>query len=168
MKTKYPVVDDADHIIGYKEKDQAYREHATLRSVQIFVYDSQGKLYIQKRGKGKARFPNYLCASVAGHVEPGENYQEAATRELKEELGITHAENLKFIAKEKVPVGEDDYAMMSLFSLKTREPITLQKEEIDSGNFYTIGDVKKMIYEKKPFTPSFLHHFNTYPVECSH
>lgn len=55
-----------------------------LRSVQIFIYNSEGKLYIQKRSKNKLRYPNYFCASVAGHVEPKENYQEAIVRELEE------------------------------------------------------------------------------------
>lgn len=159
MKLKYPIVNASDKIIEYKDKKQAYKEKAMLRSVQIFVYNSKGELYIQKRGKNKSRYPNYFCASVAGHVEVGESYRQAAIRELKEELGLKEIENLEFITKEKTPVGRGNYAMMALFVIKTEESITLQKEEIDSGDFYTIEKIKRLILEKKLFTPSFLYFF---------
>ena len=159
MKLKYPIVNDSDQIIGYRKKDQAYKESVMLRSVQIFIYNSKGELYIQKRSKNKLRYPNYFCASVAGHVEAGESYQAAAIRELKEELGLKKVENLKFITKEKAPVGKNEYVIMTLFTLKTSEPITIQKEEIDSGNFYTIKNIQQLILEKKHFTPGFLYFF---------
>ncbi len=160
MKLQYPIVNDNDQIIGYKNKEQAYKKGAMLRSIQIFVYSPKGELFIQKRAKNKSRYPNYFCASVAGHAEPGESYREASIRELKEELGLKKVENLKLITKERTPVGKNNYAMTTLFTIKTDEFITLQKEEIDSGNFYTIEKIKQLILEGTPFTPGFLHFFN--------
>jgi 16S rRNA (adenine1518-N6/adenine1519-N6)-dimethyltransferase len=160
MKLKYPIVNDNDQIVGYKDKEQAYKECLMLRSVQIFVYNSKKELFIQKRAKNKSRDPNYFCASVAGHVEPTENYQKAAIREIEEELGLKKINNLKFISKEKIPVGENNYAMTALFTITTDKPIVLQKEEIDSGSFYAIEKIKQLILEKVPFTPGFLHFFN--------
>ena len=161
MKLKYPIVSDSDQIIGHRSRYQAYEEKAMLRSVQIFIYNSERKLYIQKRSKNKSRYPSYFCASVAGHVEPGESYQEAAIREIKEELGLKKIENLKIIAKEKTPVGENNYAMMTLFIATTAgEPMTLQKKEIESGEFYSIKKIQQLISKNIPFTPGFLHFFN--------
>ncbi len=160
MKLQYPIVNNDDQIIGYKNKELAYKKGAMLRSIQIFVYNPKRELFIQKRAKNKSRYPNYFCASVAGHVEPGESYRKAAIRELKEELGLKKVENLKFITKEITPVGENNYAMMALFTIKTDEFITLQKEEIDSGNFYTIEKIKQLVLEGKPFTLGFIHFFN--------
>jgi isopentenyl-diphosphate delta-isomerase type 1 len=159
MRSKYPIVDDSDRIVGYKDKEQSYKEKAMLRSVQVFVYNSKGDIYVQKRSKKKLRYPNYFCASVAGHVEPGESYRQAATRELREELGLKEAKGLKFIAKEKTPIGKGNYAMMALFVITTDETITFRKEEIDSGNFYSTESIKQLIQEKNLFTPSFLHFF---------
>ena len=162
MKFNYPIVDDSDQIVGYRGKEQAYKERAMLRSVQIFVYNTKGELYIQKRGGNKLRYQGYFCASVAGHVEPGESYREAATRELREELGLKlkKVDDLKFIVKEKIPVGEDNYAMTSLFTIITDESITLQKKEIETGKFYTLKNVQRLISESFPFTPGFLYLFN--------
>ena len=159
MELKYPIVNDLDQIIGHRKKDQSYKERSMLRSVQIFVYNSKGELYIQKRSKNKSRYPSYFCASVAGHVEPGENYEQAATREIKEELGLKKIENLKFITKEKTPVGKNNYAMMTFFTTNTDQEIILREEEIDSGDFYTIENIKQLILKNNLFTPGFLHFF---------
>jgi len=159
MIQKYPIVNEKDKIIGYLTKMQAYLKKAMLRSVQIFVYNSEGELYIQKRSKNKTRYPNYFCASAAGHVEPGENYREAAIRELKEELGFKKVKKLKFIVKEKTLVGENNYAMMTLFIITTDEPIILQEKEIETGDFYPIRKIQQLISENLPFTPAFLHFF---------
>lgn len=162
MKLLYPIINNKDQIINYKDKESAYKEKAMLRAVQVFVYNLKSELFIQKRSRKKLRYPNYFCTSVAGHVEPGENYRQAATRELQEELGIKKVKNLKLIAKEKTPVGGSIYAMTSLFVISTDEEIKLQKEEVGSGNFYKIKKIKHLILEGKPFTPGFLYFFNKF------
>ena len=160
MELDYPIVNDFDQVIGHKNKNQAYKERAMLRSVQIFIYNLKGELYIQKRSRNKLRYPGYFCASVAGHVEPGENYQEALIREVEEELGLKRVENLKIIAKEKTPVGENNYAMMTFFTATTDKTMILQKEEVESGEFYSIKKIKQLISKNFSFTPGFLHFFN--------
>lgn len=161
MELKYPIVNDSDQVIGYRNRNQAYEERTMLRSVQVFIYNSEGELYIQKRSKNKLRYPSYFCASVAGHVEIGESYRETAIRELEEELGLKRVENLKIIAKGKTPVGENNYAMMTLFTATTTgELMTLQEKEIETGEFYPIKKIQQLISENLPFTPGFLHFFN--------
>lgn len=155
---KYPIVDDADNIIDQVSKNEAYTKGLQLRSVQIFLFDSSGKLFVQKRASQKTRFPNYLCASVAGHVEPGEPYLEAAKRELKEELGIT--ESVKFLYTEKTPIGDNQFAMMAHFTAQTSAEIKLQEDEVDDGEFYTFDEIQKLIDDDRLFTPSFLYAFN--------
>ena len=156
---KYPIVNIKDEITGYMEKEKAYRNKQMLRSVQIFVYNSKGEVYVQKRGKDKIRYPGYFCASAAGHVEAKENYREAAIRELKEELKLEQVQELNSLIKERVPVGNNNYAMMTFFTITTDEPMYPNKKEVENGKFYAIEDVKKMISEGALFTPSFLHFF---------
>jgi len=162
MKLRYPIINDKDQIIDYKDKESAYKEKAMLRAVQVFVYNSKGELFIQQRSKEKLRYPNYFCTSVAGHVEPGESYRQAAVRELQEELGIKKAKNLKLVVKEKTPVGNDVYAMTSLFIISTDEAIKLQEEEVGSASFYPIKKIKQLILEGKSFTPGFLYFFSKF------
>jgi len=162
MKLRYPIINNKDQIIDYKDKELAYKKKAMLRAVQVFVYNSKSELFIQKRGKKKSRYPNYFCTSVAGHVEPGESYRQAAVRELQEELGIKKAKNLKLVVKEKTPVSDNVYAMTSFFIISTDETIKLQEEEVGNGSFHPIKKIKQLILEGKPFTPGFLYFFNKF------
>ncbi|MBI3290931.1 NUDIX domain-containing protein [Candidatus Falkowbacteria bacterium] len=158
MMTKYPTVDDDDNIIGETSKDEAYNKGLQLRSVQIFLFDKEGRIFIQKRSHKKKRFPDYFCASVAGHVEPYESYLSAARRELKEELGVDG--EIKFLTTEKTPIGSGQFAMMAHFIARTSEAISLQAEEITSGEFYTIREIEDLIKGGSQFTPSFLYYFD--------
>lgn len=154
---KYPIVDDHDKIIGEMSKDEAYKQGMMLRSIQIFLFDEEGRIFIQKRGNKKKRLPSYLCASVSGHVEPGESYREAAKRELKEELGVKG--ELRLLATEKTPIGSNQFAMMAHFVTKTSDEILIQTAEIEDGRYYSINEICNLIEGGSSFTPSFLHYF---------
>ena len=160
MKDNYPIVNDNDEIVGSCDKEEAYEKKYMLRSVQIFVYDSKNRIVIQKRSKNKKRFPGNWCAATAGHVESGEGYDEAANRELKEELGIKG--KLKFITKNKTPVGDGVFAMMSHYALVNDSDFTftLQKDEVEEVRHVTIDELKGMIENRELFTPSLLYYFN--------
>ena len=54
----------------------------------IALIDNQGRLLIQKRAEKKKDEPNKWDVSGAGHIDPGEKPDQAARRELFEELGI--------------------------------------------------------------------------------
>jgi isopentenyl-diphosphate Delta-isomerase len=153
-----PIVNEKDEIVGQVNKEDHYKGANMLRSVQIFVYNSAGQLFVQKRAKNKKRFPSYFCSSEAGHVDPGENYDQALIRETKEELGIDLKE-YNFISKERTFVGKKYYAMMAHYTAISDDPITLQEEEVESGAFYDIEEVKEMM-KNNPFTPSFIFLFN--------
>jgi isopentenyl-diphosphate delta-isomerase type 1 len=160
-----PIVNDDDEVIGYLEKDKAYRQNAMLRSVQVFLFDSSKRLYVQKRASQKQRFPNTYCASAAGHVDLGESYGQAAARELEEELGIKAP--LTFICKRKTPIDEIGFAMMAYYQATSDAPITLQEAEVDSGAFYTLDEIQHMIARGAPFTPSFLFAFSDIEKEAA-
>jgi mutator protein MutT len=54
----------------------------------IIIQNSGGHIFVHKRSPGKRLFPSRYALGAGGHVEPGEAPEEAARRELKEELGI--------------------------------------------------------------------------------
>lgn len=89
---RFDLVDAQDNVIGQTRRGDAHRNPALLhRSVQILVFDSAGRLLLQRRSQRKDLFPGYFCASASGHVIAGDNYLTTAQRELAEELGITAA-----------------------------------------------------------------------------
>ncbi len=82
-------VDVNDVPIGAGSKKEATEKGIIHRVIRIFITNSKGELLLQRRashammtGAGK------WDQSVGGHVDERENYDEAAYRELKEELGV--------------------------------------------------------------------------------
>jgi isopentenyldiphosphate isomerase len=54
----------------------------------IWVYDGRGRVLLQRRSPDKDVWPERWDASAAGHVQAGEPIDEAAQRELAEEIGL--------------------------------------------------------------------------------
>ena len=69
-------------------KTKVHRLGYWHRCVHIWIYSSANQILIQKRAINKSAFPNFWDVSVAGHVIAGETLEEAAKREVFEELGL--------------------------------------------------------------------------------
>ena len=85
------IVDSNDNVIGTATRAEIHRLRLLHRSVHIFVFNRSGEIYIQRRSVSKDRHALKLDSSAAGHVDPGETYEQTAIRELEEELGIQAA-----------------------------------------------------------------------------
>jgi isopentenyl-diphosphate Delta-isomerase len=70
-------------------KSEAHKKGLFHATVHIWFYTATGEVLFQKRSATKETFPNYWDVSVAGHVLAGETIEDAALREVKEEIGIT-------------------------------------------------------------------------------
>lgn len=57
-------------------------------TIQVIILNSRHQMLIQQRQKTKKWFANLWDCSAAGCVTAGETSQEAAEREVKEELGL--------------------------------------------------------------------------------
>ena len=85
----FDIVDENDKVIGnISENMQNTVKPAQLRFINIIITNNDDKIIVPKRSATKRLFPNCYDFSVGGHVNSGEDYEEAAYRELKEELGI--------------------------------------------------------------------------------
>lgn len=85
----FDVVDENDAVIDQKPRGHIHANGLRHRAVHILLYNKQGQLYLQRRAPGKDTFPNCWDSSCSGHVDSGEDYDEAAARELVEELGVS-------------------------------------------------------------------------------
>jgi 16S rRNA (adenine1518-N6/adenine1519-N6)-dimethyltransferase len=83
------IVDENDSIIGKDTKENKFSKELISRNVAVFLRDSGGKFIIIQRAANKRSFPNRLDLASCGNVAAGESYEDAAAREMKEELGIT-------------------------------------------------------------------------------
>ncbi|MCD6477442.1 MAG: isopentenyl-diphosphate Delta-isomerase [Candidatus Aenigmarchaeota archaeon] len=83
------LVDENDNPIGFEEKLKAHQNGGKLhRAFSILVFNSEGKLLIQRRASTKYHSPGLWANTCCSHPRPGEELIDAAHRRLKEECGF--------------------------------------------------------------------------------
>lgn len=80
-------VDKNDNVIGAGSISEAIEGGIRVRIARVFLTNNKGELLIQKRSQ-TISLPGKWDQTAAGHVDEGEDYAEAATRELQEEMGV--------------------------------------------------------------------------------
>jgi len=143
------IVDENDRVIGKASREECHSNPKLIhRSVYIFMLNSKGEIFIQRRSLKKDLYPGFYTASATGHVDYGEDYDEAARRELKEELGIDAP--LHRLGKVK-SFSETEREISMVYICRYDGPINLNRKEITEGLFMSIEDVERSLLtgEKK-------------------
>jgi isopentenyldiphosphate isomerase len=84
------IVDLDDNVVGVATRRQMRAENLLHRSVGIAVIDSEHRVLIHRRAETKDVWPGRWDLAVGGVVDTGESWEDAAARELAEEIG-SHA-----------------------------------------------------------------------------
>lgn len=83
------LVNEADVAVGTMEKIEAHQRALLHRAFSIFIFDSGGRMLLQRRADGKYHSPGLWTNACCSHPRPGEDTEAAAIRRLREELGFT-------------------------------------------------------------------------------
>ncbi|MGV9456759.1 NUDIX hydrolase [Streptomyces sp. NPDC003635] len=89
-------VNSHDHVLGVVTRRQAVREGWLHRIASTVCRDEGGRILVHRRSEQLARFPGRYEVMVGGAAGVGESYEQAAARELAEELGIRALPRLAF------------------------------------------------------------------------
>jgi len=81
-------VDEHDQVIGVVDRAEAIRQGWLHRIATVACRDEAGRFFVHRRAYDMSRFPGQYNWLVGGAADPGESYQQAAARELAEELGV--------------------------------------------------------------------------------
>ncbi|MFE7777685.1 NUDIX hydrolase [Streptomyces sp. NPDC057445] len=90
-------VDEQDHVVAVVDRGEAIRERWLHRVATIVCRDGDGRILVHRPPDEASRFPGQFNWMLGGAVDAGESYEEAAARELAEELGV-HADP-RFVLK---------------------------------------------------------------------
>ena len=161
---KVVIVDKNDKVIGAMNRSDAVRNGKIVRIVRIFLFNSKGDLFLQKRGPN-VDFPNLLDQSVGGHVDEGEDYLSAAKREMEEEIGLTSVK-LKKIAR-YYTANEYTFGRFKrfnmLFSAVSDKALVLNPDEVTDGIWVSMTKLNNMITETpEKFTQGFIKAYRIY------
>jgi len=89
MAEQVILVDTLDSPIGEMEKMEAHLKGELHRALSILVFNDKGEILLQQRAFSKYHTPGLWSNTACSHPRPGEDSLKAATRRLKEEMGIT-------------------------------------------------------------------------------
>ena len=152
-KEMFPLVLENGNIIGSISRNEAHDGTKRLHPVvHLHVFNNSGELYLQKRPSWKDIQPNKWDTACGGHIDLGENVEEALKREVKEELGITD------YIPERIGqyVFESDCEKELVYVHKTtyNEQIFPNAQELNGGRFWTKIEIENNL-GKNIFTPNF-------------
>ena len=138
------LVNSADEVIGtLKRSDYSRLESEKLgyiRSVNAFIRNSEGKLWIPRRTANKQIAPNGLDYSMAEHVQVGETYLEACIRGFEEELNMTiTSKDLEFVATSRPHSGINYFD--TLFIYKSDIVPTYNPEDFTEFKWMSIDEL---------------------------
>lgn len=94
------IINENDEVIGNGTRQDIHTKGLMHRVVDIWFYNKNGEVLLQKRSLKKDTAPGCLGFSVGGHVESGSSVHEALFREAREETGlILQKDDCAFIDK---------------------------------------------------------------------
>jgi 16S rRNA (adenine1518-N6/adenine1519-N6)-dimethyltransferase len=161
---RFAVVDNLDRVLYSAPRGQVHGDNLRHRAVHILLFNKNGDIYLQKRSRWKDRHPGVWDSSAAGHVLAGEEYDRAAERELREELGV-EAPLERLV---KLPASErTGQEFVWLYRAQHDGQISLNKDEIETGRYFQPAIITGWIASRPgDFAPGFSECWKTYLDRC--
>lgn len=127
----FDVVDENDQVLRTERRAVVHAENLLHRAVHVFVFNKRNEIFLQKRSMLKDKHPGFWDSSAAGHLDAGEDYDDAVDRELQEELGIENAP-LKHLAQ-LPPSEQTGWEHIGLYLAAHKGGVHYPCSEIDCG-----------------------------------
>ena len=144
------VVDSTDSIIGEDRRDEIHRLELRHRAIHALVFNSEGAVFLQKRGLHKQENPGMWDSSVAGHVDAGESYDECCVREIEEEVGLTldHVPPRLFKLDATAVTGME---FAWVYRVETDQALKPNEQEMSGGDWFDPAELDNWIDSGDPF-----------------
>jgi 16S rRNA (adenine1518-N6/adenine1519-N6)-dimethyltransferase len=151
---EFSVVDLADRVLRPASRAEVHGDNLLHRAVHILIFNGRGEVYLQKRAPTKDRHPLLWDSSAAGHVGAGEEYDAAAKRELREELGI----DVPLERVVKLPASQGTgFEFIWLYCGRSQGGLRPDSREIEYGDFFPVTIVNGWITARpEEFAPGFM------------
>ncbi len=164
MSVRVAVVDDRNRFLRWTDRVEIHAKKLPHRSVQVMLFDTAGRLVLQRRARSKATHPGFWDMSASGHVEepdypdpsrPDDEldaiYDAVAARELEEELGVrTPLERIGAVA----PLEGVHYEHFVLYRGASDGPYVAQVEEVEDVRAFTRDGYEALARSGEPLTAS--------------
>lgn len=140
----FDVVDCHDRVVDRQPRRIVHDRGLRHRAIHVLVFNEMGQVFLQKRSMTKDASPGLWDSSCSGHVDSGEDYESAAIRELKEELGVDAAarlQSLTYLAASPDTTQE----FIRVYRLQHSGPFVLDPFEIEAGDWFALDELSLRI-----------------------
>lgn len=155
---KVVLIDFNDTVIGEMEKQQAHVEGKLHRAFSVFLYHDD-KMLIHKRASSKYHCGGLWTNSCCSHPRINESYDEAVTRRLQEELGVTCdvEELFSFVYYYQFSNGLTEFELDHVYIGEYSGDVSFDEEEIEEVKWISFDDLKEDIrLHPTKYTPWFV------------
>lgn len=148
----FPIVDEHGRVIGKATRGECHGGAMLLHPVvHLHVFDTEGRLYLQRRPDWKDIQPGKWDTAVGGHVDYGEEVSDALRREAREELGLVGFEP-KLLKRYVFQSSRERELVHSFIAIVSVQP--KPTDELDGGRFWSRQEITASL-GKGVFTPNF-------------
>lgn len=145
------LVNEANEPIGTEEKMKAHLEGKLHRAFSIFVFNKKGELLLQRRALNKYHSGGEWTNTVCSHPRPGESYEQAVHRRLKEEMGFDCElkEAFSFIYRAEFENGLTEHEYDRIFLGKYEGRVEPNPEEVMDTQWVSLQELERAL-QKRP------------------
>ena len=119
QEEKVVLVDKFDNQVGLMPKMEAHLKGLLHRAFSVIIFDSRGRILLQKRASTKYHTPNLWSNTCCSHQREGEDNISAGKRRLKEEMGfVTRAMDILFPRSTYIHISNSTIRTCSLIYLR--------------------------------------------------
>lgn len=153
------LVDQNDFTLGSMEKFRAHQEGVLHRAISVFLFDTQGRLLLQKRSAKKYHSGGLWSNTCCSHPKPGQTLEQSVNETLMRELNITCNTHKvgSFIYKKKLNNNLIEHEYDHIFVGEYSAVVSPNPEEVEEWKYVPIEEVFSDIKNNPTlFTPWFL------------
>lgn len=146
------IIDDAGVPIRAEPRSVMRAQNLPHLVVTVLVRRPDGQIYVHRRSDDKDVFPGMYDCFAAGCVTAGESPEEAASRELAEELGVAGVELRPLLSSWYRD--ESTHHLCHTWEVTYDGPVVHQEAEIASGGWMTVSEVRELLADPaRPMVP---------------
>lgn len=136
MKELLTIYDENLKEIGSMSRDEIHKRGLKHKVVHCWIIEKEVNdvfIYFQQRSYSKSDFPGMYDIAYAGHIDAGEEAENAMLRELKEEVGLKiNKGDLKYIGRKFETFQKDCF--------KDDEICEMYLLEVNNSNIFILGE----------------------------